>query len=155
MLQSPPEDVGLPCQQEEFNLDILRKCLQEDRGMLEHGMEELRRIPIIRKTAPAADIMDLAEIEEKVEQFCTLWALYADASYKLARKFRLSPPEAMKACKIYRPYISDILQQVYAVMTIFAMESKLRNLKGRGHFPIHTITPHGIRIDSPQQAKKH
>ena len=39
-------------------------------------------------------------------------------------------------------------------MTIFAMENELRNLKGRGHFPIPKITPHGIRIDNPQQAKK-
>ena len=117
-------------------------------------MEELRRIPLIRKTAPVADIMDLSEIEEKVDQFCTLWELYADASYELARKSKLSPADATKACKIYGPYISDILQKVDAVITIFAMENELRNLKGRGHFPIPKITPHGIRIDNPQQAKK-
>ena len=39
-------------------------------------------------------------------------------------------------------------------MTIFAMENELRNLKGRGHFPIPKITSHGIRIDNPYQAKK-
>ena len=115
-------------------------------------MEELRRIPSIRKTAPAADVMDLTEIEEKVYQFCTLWELYTDASYELARKSKLSPAEAANACKIYGPYISDIL--VDMVMTIFAMENELRNLKDRGHFSIPKITPHGIRIDNPQQAKK-
>ena len=58
------------------------------------------------------------------------------------------------ACKIYGPYINDILQQVDAVIPIFAMENELRNLKGRGLFPIPKITPQGIRIDSQQQAKK-
>ena len=89
-------------------------------------MEELRRIPSIKKTAPAVDIMDLTEIEEKVYQFCTLWELYVDASYELVRKSKLSPAEAAQACKIYGPYISDILQQVDMVMTIFAMENELR-----------------------------
>ena len=95
--------------------------------------------------------MDLMEIEEKVYQFCTLWELYVDASYILARKSKLSPAEAAKACKIYGPYISDILQKVDMVMTIFAMGNELRNLKDRGLFPIPKITPHGIRIDNPQK----
>ena len=89
--QTPLEDIGVTCQQEEFDLDLLRRCLQDNPDVLEHGMEELRIIPSIRKTAPAADIMDLAEIEEKVYQFCTLWELYLDASYELARKSKLSP----------------------------------------------------------------
>ena len=113
-------------------------------------MEELKKILLVRKTAAAADNMGLQEIEEKVDQYCKLWELFADASYELARKSKSSPTEATKACKIYEPYICDILQKVDAVMTIFAMEKELRNLKGRGHFPI----PHGIRIDKPQHARK-
>ena len=62
--------------------------------------------------------------------------------------------EVAKACKIYEPYIRDILQQVDTVMTIFAMEKELRILKGRSHFPIPKITPHGMRIDNPQHARK-
>ena len=151
--QTPPEDIRIPCQQEEFDLDLLRRHLQDDSDVLEHGMEELRRIPSIKRTVPAADIMNLTEIEEKVYQFCTLWELYVDASYELVRKSKLSPAEAAQACKIYGPYISDILQQVDMVMTIFAMENEIRNLKDRGHFPIPKITPHGIRMDNPQQAK--
>ena len=84
-------------------------------------MDELKRIPL---TAAAADIMDLQEIEEKVDQYCKLWELYTDASYELTRKSKSSPTEATKACKIYKPYIHDILQQVDAVMTIFAMEKE-------------------------------
>ena len=45
--QTPPEDIGVPCQQEEFNLDLLRRRLQDDPEVLEHGMEELRRIPCL------------------------------------------------------------------------------------------------------------
>ena len=66
--------------------------------------------------------MDLAEIAEKMNQYCKLWELYADASYELTRKSKLSPTEAAKACKIYEPYIHDILQQADAVITIFKME---------------------------------
>ena len=71
---------------------------------------------------------------------------------RVSKKVQSSPMEMAKACKIYEPYIRDILQKVDAVMTIFAMEKELRNLKGRGHFPIPKITPHGIRTDNPQHA---
>ena len=37
--QTPPEDIRVPCQQEEFDLDLLRRCLQDDPDVLEHGME--------------------------------------------------------------------------------------------------------------------
>ena len=151
--QTPPEDIGVPCQQEEFELDLQRKRFQDD-SVLEHGMDKLKRIPSFRKIAPAVDIMDLVECEDKIYQFCTLWELYVDASYELARKSKLPPAEAAKACKIYGPYISDILQQVDAVMTVFVMENELRNLKDRRHFPIPKITPQGTRIDNPHQAKK-
>ena len=62
--------------------------------------------------------------------------------------------EAAGGCKVYEPYILDVLQQVDAAVTIFVMEKELRNLKGRGHFPVPTITPHGIRIKNPQQVRK-
>ena len=110
--------------------------------------------PTSQENSSTADIMDLVEIEEKMNQYCQLWELYAEASYELTRKSKLSPTEAAKACKIYEPYIRDILQQVGTVMTIFVMEKELRNLKGRGHFSIPTITPHGTRVDNPQQVRK-
>ena len=145
--RTPPEDIGISCQQEEFDLDLLRSRFQDD-SVIEHGMEELKRMPSIRKIAPAADIIDLTEAEEKVYTLCTLWELYVDASYELARKSKLPPTEAAKACRIYWLYINDILQQVDVVITIFAMENELRILKGRGHFPIPKMTPQNIRIDS-------
>ena len=107
-------------------------------------MEELKRIPSIRKIAPAADIMDLKEAEDKIYQLCTLWELCIDTSYEPAGKSKLPPAEAAKACRVYGPYINDILQQVEAVITIFAMENELRYMKGRGHFPIPKMTPQGI-----------
>ena len=71
---------------------------------MEHRAEELRRIPLIRKTAAAADIMDITEVE-KLGQCCQLWELYAEASYKLTRRSKLSQEEAAKACKVYGLYI--------------------------------------------------
>ena len=64
----PPEDIGVPYQQEEFDLNLLRKWLQGYPDPVEHDMDELKRIPLVRKTAAAADIMDLQGIEEKVDQ---------------------------------------------------------------------------------------
>ena len=77
--------------------------------------------------------MDIAEIEEKIGQYCQLRELYAEASCKLTVKSKLSQEEATKACKVYRPYIHDVLQKVDVVMKIFVMEKELRNI--RGHFP--------------------
>ena len=34
------------------------------------------------------------------------------------------------------------------------MEKELRGLKGRGHFPIPTITPHGARVETPHHINK-
>ena len=59
-------------------------------------VEGLKRIPLIRKTADAADIMDMAEIEEKMGQYCQLWELYAEASCELTRKSKLSPAEELE-----------------------------------------------------------
>ena len=59
-----------------------------------------------------------------------------------------------RACNVYRPCIRDVLQQVDAIMTIFVMEKELRSIKGRGHFPIPTITPHDTRIENLHQVRK-
>ena len=151
--QTPLEDIRISCQQEEFDLDLLRSRFQDD-SVIEHGMEELKRIPSIRKIAPAVDTMDLAEIEEKIYQLCTLWELYVDTSYELARKSKLPLTEAAKACRIYGSKIRDILQEVDAVITIFAMENKFRILKGRGHFPIPKMTPTGHKNRQSTPSKK-
>ena len=98
--------------------------------------------------------MDIREIEEKIGQYCQLWELYAEASCELTRKSKLSEEEATRACKVYEPYIRDVLQQVDAAITIFVMEKELRSFKDRGHFPIPTITPHGRRTKNPHQVRK-
>ena len=72
-----------------------------------------------------------------MKQYCQLWVLYAQASCELTRRSKISQEEAVKACKVYRPYIRDMLQQADKAMTIFMMEKELRNIEGRGNFP-HT-----------------
>ena len=117
--------------------------MQKQPDPVEHHTEELERIPLIRKTAVAVDIMDLAEIEEKIDPYSQLWKLYAEALVKLTRKSKLSQVETARACKVYRAYITDVLQQVDAVMTLFVMEKELRVIKNRGHFPVPKIVPPG------------
>ena len=39
-------------------------------------------------------------------------------------------------------------------MTLFVMEKELRSLKGRGHFPMPTITPHGSKVENSHQVTK-
>ena len=52
--KSPPEDIGVPCQQEEFNLNLLAEKLENDQHPTVHHIEELERIPLIRKIAAPA-----------------------------------------------------------------------------------------------------
>ena len=68
---------------------------------MEPPTDELKRIPLIRKRAPTADIMDMKEIEEKIGQYCQLWV---QASCELTRRSKISQDEAAKACKVYGPY---------------------------------------------------
>ena len=42
---TPPEDIGIPCQQEEFDLELLARKLQNDPENNEMCIEELERIP--------------------------------------------------------------------------------------------------------------
>ena len=74
-------------------------------------MEELKleRIPLIKKIAVPADIMDLEEIEGKTRQYLQLWKLYAEISVELKRRSELSQESAVTVCKVYGSYISDIL----------------------------------------------
>ena len=73
---------------------------------------------------------------------------------ELTRRSKISQEEAVKACKVYGPYIRDMLQQADEAMTIFVMEKELRNIEGRGNFPIPTITLRDIKIDNSQQSRK-
>ena len=98
--------------------------------------------------------MDSEEIGEKMKQYSQLWVLYAQASCELTRRSKISQEKAVKACKLYEPYIRDVLQQADEAMTIFVMEKELRNIKGRGNFPIPTITLCDTKIDNSQQSRK-
>ena len=42
---TPPEDIGVPCQQEEFDLELLAEKLQKDPATGEVCMEELEEYP--------------------------------------------------------------------------------------------------------------
>ena len=117
-------------------------------------MEELERIPLVRKIVAPTDIMDLEEVEYKIRQYCQLWKLYAEMSVDLKKKSKLSQEHAVAACKVYGSYITDILQQVNEVMRLFAMEKELRIIKNRGHFPVPTTTPQGTKIKTTQDKDK-
>ena len=70
------------------------------------------------------------------------------------RRSKISQHKAANACKVYGPYIRDIMQQFDKVMTLFVMEKELRGLKDKGHFPLPTITPQGTKIENYHQARK-
>ena len=150
----PPEDIGIPCQQEEFDLNLLGEKLEIGQDPSEHHMEELERIPLVRKIAAPADIMDMDEIEDKIHQYCHLWKLYAEISVELKRKSKLSWEDVVTACKVYGLYISDVLQQVDQVIKLFAMEKELRIIKNRGHFPVPEITQQGTKIENTKDIDK-
>ena len=144
----PPEDIGIKCQKEPFDLESLKDTLQgkEDTGTLQE--ERFERIPSVKKLAGPADVMPREEAEYKVRQYCHLWMMYADSSVELKRKSELSQKSAVAACKKYVPYISDITQQIEEVVKIFAMEKELRSIKNRGYFPVPQLTPEECKIET-------
>ena len=68
----------------------LAEKLQEDLDTRWQGLHALQRIPLVRKIAAPADVMDLEEVKHKICQYCQLWKLYAETSAELKRKTRLS-----------------------------------------------------------------
>ena len=98
---NPQEDIGIPCQQEQFDLELLAEKLQSDIDTSAIHEEKLERDPMIKKIAAPADVMDLEEVEYKILQYCQLWKLYAEISIELKRKSKLSQVSAVSACKVY------------------------------------------------------
>ena len=106
---APPEDIGVSCQQEHFDLEFFADLLQDDDNTSSIHEEKLERIKKVKKIAGPADVMDREEAESKIHQYCQLWQLYAENSVELKRKSELSQESAVAVCKVYGPYISDIL----------------------------------------------
>ena len=72
----------------------------------------------------------------------------------MKRKYELSQESTVAACKVYVPYISDIVRQLDEVMKIFAVERELRLIKNRGQFPVPQITPQDCKIETAHDKDK-
>ena len=142
----PPENIGVSCQKDPFDLELLRNMLLDEQDISIAQEEALERIPNIKKLAGPADTMSLEETEHKIRQFCHLWQLYADISVELKKKSELSQDSTVAACRVYVPYISDIIRQLEEVMKIFTIEKELRTIKNRGYFPVPQIIPQEAKI---------
>ena len=147
---NPPEDIGIKCQKEPFDLEFLRDILRGEQDTSTIQEERLERIPSVKKLVGQADVMPREEAEYKVCQYCHLWTMYADSSVELKKKSELSQESAVAACKMYVPYISDITQQIEEVVKIFAMEKELRSNKNRGYFPVPQLAPEECKIETIQ-----
>ena len=128
----PPENIGITCQKEPFNIESLRDTLQGECNTGPMQEERLETIPSIKELSGPADIMLIEEAKHKVRQYCHLWTMYADSSVELKKKSELSQESAVAACKMYIPYISYITRQIEEVVKIFAIEKELRVIKNRG-----------------------
>ena len=151
---NPPENIGVSCQKDPFDIEFLRSLLQNELDTSMAQEETLERIPNIKKLAGPADTMSLEEAEHKIYQFCQLWKMYADYSVELKRKSELSQESAVAACRVYVPYISDIIRQIDKAMKIFAIEKELRTIKSRGYFPVPHITSQNNKIESSRDKDK-
>ena len=116
--------------------------------------ETLERIPNIKKLPGPVDTMSLEETEQKIRQFCQLWQLYADISVELKKKSELSQDSAVAACRVYVPYMSDIMRQLEEVRKIFAIEKELRTIKNRGYFPVPHINLQEEKIKTAKDKDK-
>ena len=146
----PPENIGITCQKEPFDIEFLRDTLQGEYNTGPMEEETLERIPSMKKLVCPADIMPKEEAEYKVCQYCHLWTMYADSTLDLKKKSELSQENAVTACKIYVPYISNITRQLQEVVKLFAMEKELRLIKNRGFFPAPHLAPRECKIETIQ-----
>ena len=87
---NPPENIGITCQKEPFDIESLRDTLQGEcnTGLMQE--ERLDRIPSVKKLVGPADIILIEEAEYKVCQYCHLWNMYADSQVELKKKSELS-----------------------------------------------------------------
>ena len=138
---NPPEDIGIKCQKETFDLEFLRDTLRGEQDTRTIQEERLERIPSVKK---------LVGPEYKVCQYCHLWTMYADRSVELKKKSELSQESAVAACKMYVPYISDIVQQIEEVVKIIVIEKELRLIKNRGYFRVPQLAPEECKIETIQ-----
>ena len=95
----PPENIGITCQKEPFDIESLRDTLQGKCNTGPMQEERLKRIPSVKKLVGPADIMPREEAEYKVHQYCHLWTMYEDSSVELKKKSELSQESAVAACK--------------------------------------------------------
>ena len=146
----PPENIGITCQKEPFDLESLRDTPQGKQNTSPMQEERLERIPSVRKLVGPADVLPKEEVEYKVCQYRHLWTMYADSSVELKKKSELSQESAVAACIMYVPYISDITRQIEEVVKIFAMEREVRSIKNRGYFPVPQLTPRECKIETIQ-----
>ena len=154
MYSTPTEYIGIPCQEEEFNLELLAEMLENSHDLDKPQMQELERIPLIRKITAPADVMDLEEIEHHIFQYCKLWALYADTSIQLKKASKLPQEEAVTACKIYGTHILEVLKKFDEITKLFAIENELRIIRCRELLPFPTTSPHKEKIENKNDKDK-
>ena len=99
----------------------------------------LLRIPNIQKLSAVNKVMSEAEVWSKLSTYAELCQLYANASCELSRRARKFPKRRIRACELLEPYINDILEQMDAVIAIFAMEKELRKYKGMRDFTMPNL----------------
>ena len=66
---SPPENIGISCQKDPFDLEFLCNMLQEEQDISMAQEESLERIPNIKKLAGPADAMSLEETVRKSQNY--------------------------------------------------------------------------------------
>ena len=86
----PPENIGIKCQKEPFDLASLKYTLQSEQDTGTMQEERLERIPSVKKLVGPADVMPREEAEYKVCQYCHLWTMYVDSSVELKKKSELA-----------------------------------------------------------------
>ena len=69
---NPPENIGITCQKEPFDIESLRDTLQGKHNTGPMQEERLERIPSVKKLVGPADVMPSEEAEYKVCQYCHL-----------------------------------------------------------------------------------
>ena len=149
----PKVDIGVGLEADPFDIDKLEDHFKEHTKEIEfkHQME---RIPLMERTTPTTEVMQLREFENNIGKFFKLCRMYGEASCELSRRSLGSEEDTAKAYDALQPYISDILEQIEKGKALFRIEREVRNRKGRGRLRIPYITPKEKLITNAKQLKE-
>ena len=100
---SPPENIGISCQKDPFDLESLRNMLREEQDISMAQEESLERIPKHQKTGRTSRHDELGRNRTKNSPVLSLVATVRRHLSRTEERSELSQDSAVATCRVYVP----------------------------------------------------